>query len=130
MAMNSTVGRSLCHVAEHTAHWQRLFTRSFASQAPSAATHSVNASDEDSDDLPPKATTSSKGFNLITAHSLASRGATQTSDPIPAAWNKAKKYKHRRKNKNNWWAHLCRVSFRTLPTEGLGSNEVPLVLGK
>jgi hypothetical protein len=142
--MNPTVQqarRSLWHVAGHAARWQLVppprLVRSFASQAPSASTHAASASNAaEEENAQPRlqmrrATTSSKGFNLMSAHQSTVEEAVQAEGSASAApWKRAKKDKHRRKNKSKWWADMDRVSFRSLLTQEMASNKVSSVLRK
>ncbi|KAF1779948.1 Tetratricopeptide-like helical domain [Phytophthora cactorum] len=118
----------------------RILGQSLSTQAPSASTHAVSANNEDSDNPTEsqhqlqgrKATTSSKTFNLMSAHSATDRDADLADSSRSAGWKRsaAKKNWHRRKKSNKWWADMDRVSFRMLLTDEMSSNKVSSVLRK
>ncbi|KAL4140181.1 hypothetical protein PRNP1_015252 [Phytophthora ramorum] len=133
MAMTPTlqqVRRSLWHAAAQCPVHPRLAACGLSTQAPSAATHTVSASDAAAEDeaqqqqQQSKTTTSSKSFNLMSPHA-----ETALEDVATDAWKRLKKDKHRRK-KSKWWADMDRVSFRLLLTKEMDSNKVSSVLRK
>ncbi|KAE8898138.1 hypothetical protein PF005_g11102 [Phytophthora fragariae] len=121
--MNVTVRRSLWHAAGRASRWQASrLTHSVASQAPSA-----DATEEQPIQTR-KPTVSSKGFNLISAHSLPPPGQPTDNEK---AWKRPDKLRRKKKKKQSkWWADMDRVSFRLLLTEQMSSSKVSSVLRK